>query len=494
MTTVEATTDDKTLLSEYVRSNSEEAFAALVSRHINLVYSVALRQVGNAHLAEEITQVVFIILARKAGSLSPKTILPGWLCRTARYASANALTIQRRKIHREQDAYMQSSSNETELDIWQQIAPLLDGAMAQLGEKDHNAIVLRFFKGQNLKDVGLALGTSEDAAKKRVNRAVEKLRKIFTKRGVVATTGMIVGVVTANSIQAAPAGLVNSVSAVAVAKGVAASGSTLVLMKGTLKIMTWIKTKTAIGVGVALVVASGGAASVLFATGGTSSVYETIWKRPDWTTIDKLETAPPTLILRESRFKSGEPPSGRNMGTTSGKWVHTGATVPNLLSLAYSVGQARMVLPAEMPKGTYDLMLTLTNHQKEALQDEIKKQFGLAGRKEIQETDVLLLRIKDPQKLKAHRTENGEPVNIQGALVSRMSDLEPRLEMFVEKPILNRTGADDHYKFNYDFVNKKSESAGKRMQYLKKNLLDPFGLELVPSRERIEMLTVEKAK
>src|SRR4051812_7982261 len=112
------TTDDMPLLQEYARRNSEAAFATLVSRHINLVYSVALRQVHDAHLAEEVTQVVFIILARKAGSLSSKTILPGWLCRTARYVSANALTIQRRRERREQEACMQSALNESESDAW----------------------------------------------------------------------------------------------------------------------------------------------------------------------------------------------------------------------------------------------------------------------------------------------------------------------------------------------------------------------------------------
>src|ERR1022692_4137593 len=119
--------DDRTLLREYARNDSEEAFAALVSRHVNLVYSVALRSVRDPQLAEEITQAVFIILARKAGSLGDKTILPGWLCRTARYASANALTIQRRRQHREQEAHMQTMLNEpTTGDTWTQIAPLLD--------------------------------------------------------------------------------------------------------------------------------------------------------------------------------------------------------------------------------------------------------------------------------------------------------------------------------------------------------------------------------
>ena len=236
--------DDLTLLREYARNHSEPAFAALVSRHVNLVYSVALRQVREPLLAEEITQAVFIILARKAGALGDQTILPGWLCRTARYVSARALRTQYRRWQREQEAHMQSLVNEPQSDTWMQIAPLLDGAMEQLGQKDHDALVLRFFENKNFPEVGAALGASEDAAKMRVSRALEKLRKFLTKRGVNSTTDIISGAISANSVLIAPATLAKAATAVALAKGATASISTLTLIKGALKIMAWTKAKT----------------------------------------------------------------------------------------------------------------------------------------------------------------------------------------------------------------------------------------------------------
>ncbi len=256
--------DDMTLLREYSRGNSEEAFAALVSRHVNLVYSVALRDVRDPHLAADITQAVFVILARKAKSLDAKVVLSGWLCRTARYASANALTIQRRRERREQEAYMQSALNEPEPDAWAQIAPLLGGAMEQLRQKDHDAVVLRFFEVKSFQEIGVALGASENAAKKRVAYALEKLRKFFRKHGVASTTAAIAVALSANSVQAAPATVANSVTAVAVAKGATASASTLIVIKGALKIMAWTKAKMAAAVAVGVLLATGATTAVVF--------------------------------------------------------------------------------------------------------------------------------------------------------------------------------------------------------------------------------------
>jgi RNA polymerase sigma factor (sigma-70 family) len=174
--------DDMELVREYAASQSETAFETLISRHINLVYSAALRQVRDPHLAEEISQAVFVILARKAGSLGSKTILAGWLYRAARFAAADALKIQRRRQRREQEVCMQSTFDEPRLDAaWQELSPLLDEAMAQLRDKDRDALVLRFFENKSLREVGDALGLQERAAQKRVARGLEKLHAFFAR-------------------------------------------------------------------------------------------------------------------------------------------------------------------------------------------------------------------------------------------------------------------------------------------------------------------------
>jgi RNA polymerase sigma factor (sigma-70 family) len=262
--------EDMALVREFARSDSEEAFATLVRRHINLVHSVAQRRVGDMHLAEEITQSVFIILARKADTLGPKTILPAWLCRAAQYASADALKRRHRRERREQEAFMQSTLNEPEADAWRQIAPFLDDALASLGEKEHAAVVLRFFEGRSWKEVGAALGTQEDAARVRINRALERLRKFFLKQGVTLSAALIAGAVSAHSVQAAPAALAKSATAAGIAKGSIATASTTTLVKGALKIMAWTKLKTGIIAG----------AAILLATGATVGTVQYFQDRP----------------------------------------------------------------------------------------------------------------------------------------------------------------------------------------------------------------------
>jgi RNA polymerase sigma factor (sigma-70 family) len=246
--------DDMALLRTYVQQSSDEAFAALVKRHVNLVYSAAWRKTGSPDAAGEITQAVFIVLARKAGRLRPGTILSGWLWQTARLTSDNFLRAEIRRARREQEAFRQAEPAEPAAELWPHILPLLDDALARLGEKDRNALTLRFFEGRDFKAVGTALGTGEDAAKMRVSRALEKLRKFFARRGVSSTTVVIAGALTAHSVQAAPPGLAEAVAA---AKGASAGAAILTLVKGTLKLMAWTKTKITIVAGVILLLAGG---------------------------------------------------------------------------------------------------------------------------------------------------------------------------------------------------------------------------------------------
>src|ERR1035438_3927567 len=183
--------EDIALLQEYARNASEPAFAALVERHVGLVYSAARRQVRDPQLAEDVTQAGFIILAHKAGRLTRHPGLSGWLLQTTRYAANAHIRAAIRRTRREQEAAMQSELNESSPAVWAQLEPLLDEAMASLGETDRAVLALRYFENQTAAEIGRRLKLNEEAAKKRVRRALEKLRTFFHKRGIDSTAATI---------------------------------------------------------------------------------------------------------------------------------------------------------------------------------------------------------------------------------------------------------------------------------------------------------------
>ncbi len=250
---------DIELLREYAARGSEESFATLVERHLDLVFSAAMRQVRNAHLAQEVTQATFIVLARKAGRLGDDTVLSAWLYRTARFAAADALKLQARRIKYEQEAaQMEPDSCEG---AWEQVAPCLDDAMSHLCEKDRAAVLLRFFENKSLREIGAALGTNEDSAQKRVSRALGRLRDYFARRGVVLSGAGLGGLFTAHAVQAAPASFASAMAAGAF-DGDIVSVSTLTLVKGTLKMILLKKFQSA-AVIAALIAIGAGTATVL---------------------------------------------------------------------------------------------------------------------------------------------------------------------------------------------------------------------------------------
>jgi RNA polymerase sigma factor (sigma-70 family) len=218
---------DAQLLGEYAAQRSEPAFAEIVARHTDLVYSAAIRKTGSPDLAHEVAQMVFTDLARKAHSLPRDVLLTGWLYEAARFAGANAIRGERRRQVREQEALAMHDPAPESTPGWEQLCPVLDDAMGDLCAADRDAILLRYFKNQDFQTVGLALGVSGAAAQRRVSRAVERLREFFAQRGVtVGASGLII-VISANAVAAAPAGLNSIISSTALSEAGAQTTTTV---------------------------------------------------------------------------------------------------------------------------------------------------------------------------------------------------------------------------------------------------------------------------
>jgi RNA polymerase sigma factor (sigma-70 family) len=200
------TQSDNDLLSEYARTHSEAAFALLVQRHLNLVYSVALRRTRDVELARDCCQLVFVDLAKKAGRLRANTVLAAWLHRASYFAANRLLRSEIRRIRREKAVAMREFPQDSDAG-WDDIVPLLDKAIQKLADADRQAVILRFLENKSHQEVASALGISEDAARKRVDRAIERLRIWLGRRGVQTSAAGFTALVSAQAIHAVPAGL-----------------------------------------------------------------------------------------------------------------------------------------------------------------------------------------------------------------------------------------------------------------------------------------------
>ena len=495
---------DMELLRDYDRQGSEAAFAALVQRHINLVYSVAFRHVGIAAHAEEITQAVFVILARKAARLRPDTVLESWLHETTRLTALRFLRGERRRQFREQEAYMQSTLQESaEASAWNQLAPLLDEALSRLGKNDRDAVMLRFFKGKNVCEVAAALSVSEAAAQRRVLRAVEKLRRFFTKHGVVLPSAVLTAAISANSVQAAPVALAKSVTAVAVAKGATASTSTLILIKGAMKVMAWTKAKAAIVTGVGMLLAAGTlTVTVVEIQEHRTYPWQVALANSD-EGLKALNTTPPQVTIVRSKFTTDGHDGLIDDIPPKDQWRYIGIhfTPSNIIERAYAAGfpilPSQIILPSNMPGGFYDFIANLPNGSQQALQALIKKKFGLVGKYEMRDMDVLLLKVEHPNAL---GLKPGTPQMWSGLVTHGLiheknitiSRLAKDLGWDLQIPVIDQTGLVGNYDF--DFPENLGATPVEKLAKAKQWLLTELGLKLVPDRKPIEMLVVEKVK
>ena len=491
--------DDMDLVRDFAANGSEAAFATLVGRHVNLVYSAALRRLGNTHEAEEVAQAVFIILAKKAGGLRRGTILSGWLYQTAQLTAANFHRATLRRQRREQEAFMQFSEQSQPDVSWHRLGPLLEEAMVRLGPKERDAVVLRFFENRTVREVASALGLREDAAQKRVNRATDKLRDYFIRRGVQVSTAALFASIGTHAVQAAPAALGGKIAATAALKGAAGSGSMLTLIKTTLKIMAWTKAKTAIVVG----------ATVLLAAGTTTVTLKEIQKREfddTWRTQDvltmfkKVNQVPPQVRVLPSKFR---PTKFRPRGDwlfSHGKTMGVAVPAEIVVNAAYGCELPdRVVLTTSLPDGNYDFIANLPEGNHEALQRVIRRKFGVVAKWEMLETNVLLLTVKIPNAPSLSPTAKKQSpaeyygTTSYGAVDKPLTNLVNFLEANAGLPVVDQTGLTGRFDFDLKWIESKVQQTQGLPGPLRQALIDQLGLELVPGREPVEMLVIEKA-
>ena len=249
---------DSELLRLYADTRSEAAFTQLVQRHLNTVYAAAFRRLGgDAHHAADVAQIVFTSLARHASSLAHRPVLTGWLHTATRHAAIDLIRREQRRNAREQQASALADVNTPDRPStdWDQLRPILDTAIDQLGEHDRELVLLRFFENRSFANIGAQLALTEDAARMRANRALEKLRSLLARRGVNSTAAALTLILTTQPLIAAPVGLVATItsgSLVAATSASALAASSFLLMSTTKTFLISAGLVTAFALGTAV--------------------------------------------------------------------------------------------------------------------------------------------------------------------------------------------------------------------------------------------------
>ena len=377
---------------------------------------------------------------------------------------------------------------------WDRLSPLLEEAMTRLGQKERDAVVLRFFENRTVREVADALGLREDAAQKRVNRATDKLRAFFIRRGIQVSTVALLASIGTHAVQAAPAEFVAKIAAAAALKGAAVSSSTLTLIKTTLKLMAWTKAKITTVAVIGILLAAG---TTTIAVRQIAARYTTEPWRVANISSDTVAKLPPEVKILPTKFRR----PGNLAGVAPGvaKFVGIGQPVVNIVWAAYDWPQARTTFAVPEPADRYDFIATLAQGSREALQQELKNKLGLVGHRETRDMDVLLLKVRNAnapglrpptQGGYCYLNQNDHNVEIKWA-DETIAKLGEFLESAAKMPIIDQTGLTGRYSVDIKWV--EPDGGDSQHEALQQVLLDQLGLELVPGHQPVDMLVVEKA-
>ena len=483
---------DNSLIAEFNADCSEAAFAALVWRHVDMVFGTAMRQIGDAGAAEEITQNVFVALARTSGKLGSHPTIAGWLHQTAINKSREWLRQELRRRKREQISLHLEAVRAGGDSVWSPLVPLLDEALLELREPDRQAVILHYIEGRTFQEIGSVFGVGEDAARKRIHRCLDQLTQFFRRRGF-ATPALSAGApLFALSAHTARPGLALTSTAAGMA---AKSGPMSILaFKKALDVTAWTRAQIALAAGVAMLLAVGTATVTLTQINRDNA--DNSWRIPR----PNPDRAPLMVKILPTKFP--ETVYALNVGSRGDNWVGVGESAQQICRVAYEWRPGRIIFTGGEPPGRYDFISTLATNSATALQAQLKKRLGLVGHPELRNTDALVLKLvrSNAPSLKppipgghADYIREGH-YHCDNSPISSDAGWYPGITRFLEDkfgvPVIDETSLKQNVFIDLTWDENPDTDPGHSA--LKQAMLDQLGLELVPTNLPVEMLVVDK--